>query len=148
MKLLNLLPFLLLVAAVSMLGAAFPPGDWYAELNKPWFTPANWLFPVAWTILYVMIAVAGWMIFATHNLIAKWLWASQLCINAIWSWLFFGLHNIHLALADIMLLDCLVIGLLISCYQKIPKAFYLLIPYCLWILFATALNLGILLENL
>ena len=147
MKILSLLPFLLIVAAVSAFGAAFPPGDWYAALEKPWFTPPNWLFPIAWTLLYIMIAIAGWLIFASQHIAAKYLWAIQLFINAIWSWLFFGLHNMGLALADIILLDGLVIALLISCYKKIPTAFYLLVPYCLWILFASILNLNLLLLN-
>ena len=147
MKILNLFPFLLLVAIVSMFGAAFPPGDWYANLNKPWFTPPNWLFPIAWTILYIMIAVAGWMIFASKYSISKWLWGIQLFFNAIWSWLFFGLNSISLALADIVWLDILTISLLISCHRKIQTAFLLLIPYCLWVLFATALNAGILFLN-
>lgn len=147
MKILSLLPFILLVAAVSVFGAAFPPGDWYASLDKPWFTPPNWLFPIAWTILYIMIAVAGWLIFYSQQTIAKWLWGIQLFFNAIWSWLFFGLQNMALALADILFLDILVICLSIHCCNKNRTAFLLLIPYCIWILFATALNISLLMLN-
>ena len=144
----TLIVFLIVVASVAALGAYFQPGDWYAELNKPPWTPPNWLFGPTWTILYVCIAIAGWLIFAeAEQALMKCLWTGQLVLNGIWSWLFFGLHNTGLALVDIVaLLVCIFLLLRVS-YRTFRAITWLLLPYFLWVGYASSLNAVIHLAN-
>lgn len=140
--------FFLLTAAAASIGALFQPGAWYAGLVKPALTPPDWVFPAAWTILYLMIAVAGWMLWRDRDQHplgrrAVILWGSQLVLNAAWSWLFFGLHLTGLALVEIVLLWLVILLLVINGYRVRPLASWLLVPYLVWVGFAAWLNLGI-----
>lgn len=91
----------LLVFATASSGAIFKPGDWYASLERPDWTPQNWVFPVVWTVLYIMIALAGWLVFSAGGFgLAMMIWGAQLVLNAAWSWLFFGMRRMDLALID------------------------------------------------
>ena len=108
--------FFLLTAAAATLGAIFTPGEWYAALVKPALTPPDWIFPVVWTVLYAMIAVAGWLLWRHRNadpsgLLIVGLWVLQLALNAAWSWIFFGLHLTGLALLEIAVLFGTLIAL-------------------------------------
>lgn len=146
-SMLGLACFVLLVVAVASTGAAFKPGVWYETLAKPAWTPPNWLFPVAWTLLYLMIAIAGWLVwrevgFAKAGL-AFAFYFGQLLLNAAWSWLFFGLHRMDLALGDIVLMWIAVVANIITFYAIRPEAAYLLLPYLMWVSYAAALNLVI-----
>ena len=99
---LTLIIFLALVAAAALTGMNFLPGAWYEALAKPEWTPPNWVFPPAWTALYIMIAVAGWRVFEKQGIVpALIVWAVSLQLNAAWSVFMFKEHNIGLALADI-----------------------------------------------
>lgn len=144
---LGLIGFVLLVAAVASTGAMFKPGGWYETLAKPSWTPPNWLFPVAWTLLYLMIAVAGWLVWRTVGFsgasLAFALYFLQLLLNAAWSWLFFGLHRMDLALVDISVLWLTIAANIVAFYAIRPGAGYLLIPYLIWVTYAAALNLTI-----
>lgn len=145
---LSLLPFLAVVAAAAVSGAVFMPGDWYASLNKPSWTPPDWLFPPAWTVLYVMIAVAGWLIWSTNGAgLALVMWALNLVFNALWSWLMFGRHRIGLALADAMAMLITIVGFILLARSLNPTAALLFLPYLGWVIFATALNFEILQRN-
>ena len=140
--------FFLLTTAAASIGALFQPGAWYAGLVKPALTPPDWVFPAAWTILYLMIAVAGWMLWRDRDQHplgrrAVILWGSQLVLNAAWSWLFFGLHLTGLALVEIVLLWLVILLLVINGYRVRPLASWLLVPYLVWVGFAAWLNLGI-----
>jgi benzodiazapine receptor len=140
----SLVPFILLVAVAAAGGALFPPGEWHAALAKPAFNPPNALFAPVWTALYVMMAVAAWRVFRREGWQAPlWLWLAQLVLNAIWTPLFFGLHRIDLALADIIVLDLLVIATTVAFFRRDRLAGWLLVPYLAWILFATALTFAI-----
>ena len=139
--------YVLLVAAVAAFGAQFAPGDWYAQLNKPAWTPPNWVFAPAWTILYLLIAVAGWQIHYAHIPALKFLWALQLILNGIWSWLFFGLHRTGLALADITALTVCIAALLMVAYPAQRRVAWLLLPYLVWVGYAASLNAAIYLGN-
>src|SRR5687768_7302876 len=102
----SLIVFIALVAAAAVTGAQFEPGEWYAQLTKPSWTPPNWLFGPVWTALYVAIAIAGWRAWVSTG--ARWTpalaaWVVQLVLNTLWSWLFFGLHKPGLALFDLSL---------------------------------------------
>jgi translocator protein len=119
---------------------------WYPTLVKPIFNPPNWLFGPVWTLLYIMMGVAGGMIwnrleFDEKNVKKAFVFfIIQLTLNALWSYLFFGLHNPLLALIEIVLL-WLMIYETYNQFKKIePFAGILLIPYLSWVSFATVLN--------
>jgi len=133
--------FLLLCVATASLGVLFPPGEWYAALAKPAWTPPNWLFGPVWSVLYLMIAVSGWLIWRASGPSAPMaLWAGQLLLNALWSPLFFGLHRPALALVDIGALWVLIVGTIVAAWPVQRVAAALLVPYGVWVSYAAALN--------
>jgi len=114
--------------------------SWYAGLNKPWFTPPNWLFGPMWAMLYTLMAIAGWRV---KNKRAKKIFWIHLLINAIWTPIFFGAKNLGLAMGVIFVL-WLMIGWLIKLFWEEDKwAGKLLIPYFLWVSLASALNFAL-----
>jgi benzodiazapine receptor len=148
---LGLVLSLALAFAVAGIGAAVTApsiAGWYAGLNRPGFAPPNWLFAPVWSLLYGMMGLAAWLVWrqqrrnppgARH---ALWLYGAQLLLNLLWSILFFGLHGIALALADILLLLA-AIGLTIRAFGRVsPAAGWILLPYFLWVGFACLLNAG------
>jgi tryptophan-rich sensory protein len=136
--------FVLLCAAAAATGALFPPGAWYASLARPAWTPPDALFPLVWTPLYVAIAVAGWRLWRRCGLEAPVIaWGAQLLLNALWSWIFFGLHRTGLALLELCVLAG-AIALTIRLAVRVDRvAAALLAPYLLWVAFAGALNFEI-----
>lgn len=124
--------------------------DWYAFLNKPFFSPPNFLFGPVWTALYFLMGVSLYLIWTSKNKFKKnalRIFFIQLSLNAVWSIIFFGLKNPSLALADIIAL-WITITLTIKAFYKISRpASYLLIPYILWVSFAFFLNLFIVILN-
>lgn len=142
-----LLVFAALVIAAALTGMLFEPGEWYAALDKPSWTPPSAAFGIAWTLLYIAIALAGWLEWREvqgmrASIIA---WGAQLILNAAWSWLFFGLHRIGIAFVDILLLLIAIIAFMITARSRVAR--WLFLPYTLWVAFAGALNLSILLDN-
>lgn len=139
--------FLLLVFGVATTGALFPPGDWYAGLEKPPGTPPPWVFGPVWTTLYVAIAVAGARLWRAGASSARsralGLYAVQMVLNAAWSWLCFGVHDLGLALVDIGLLLASIVLLVRAARPVAPVAAVLLVPYALWVSYATWLNAGL-----
>lgn len=138
--------FLLAVAATALVGSWFGPGAWYAALNKPSWTPPNWIFAPVWTLLYLAIAVAGWLVWrqpSARRPMLLTLWSLQLIFNGAWSWLFFGLRAPGLALIDIGLLLCVIIFFVAAARARSPVAAWLFVPYGLWVAFASALNFAI-----
>lgn len=120
---------------------------WYPTLVKPDWTPPNWLFGPVWTVLYIFIAIAGWLIYleppSEARTKALWLWGIQLFLNVAWSGFFFTLKSPLLGLIDISLL---LLALIMTIYwaSKVSRvAAGLLTVYLLWVLFAAALNLTI-----
>ena len=146
-----LLGFLGLTYGVAALGACFPPDAWFAQLAKPTWMPPGWVFGAVWTVLYGLIAIAGWKLWQSEASIARRmaliLWAAQLLINALWSPLFFGLHQPLAALIDILILDALVVASFGWFRQVEMLAAWLFVPYGLWVLGATALNVAIVILN-
>jgi benzodiazapine receptor len=134
-------------AAIGGLGVAGTSQE-YASLRQPGWAPPSWLFGPVWTVLYAMIAVAGWLVWRRAGFgPALWLWTAQLVLNAIWTPLFFGAGQYGLAFADIAVL-WLLIGATIVAFRPIrPVAALLLVPYGLWVTYASALNLAIWLMN-
>lgn len=122
---------------------------WYPTIEKPFFNPPNWLFAPVWTLLYIMMGISGGMIWTAYESDpekvkkAMLFFIVQLLLNALWSYLFFGLNNILVALIEIILL-ALIIYETIHLFKEIkPKAAWLLIPYLAWVLFATVLTASI-----
>ncbi|MCX7628301.1 MAG: tryptophan-rich sensory protein [Methylophilaceae bacterium] len=139
----TLLPFLLIVGAVAAAGATFQPGAWYEQLAKPFWTPPDWLFAPVWTVLYGMIAVAGWLLFSGTDSTLKRLWGAQLVLNGLWSWLFLGLHQPLLGLIDIMLLAACIAALVVRARRICRPVMWLMVPYLAWVSYATTLNAAI-----
>ena len=122
---------------------------WFPTLNKPFFNPPNWLFAPVWTILYVMMGVSAGLIWSKLDTVpilvkkALWVFTIQLILNALWSFLFFGMCNPFLALIEILLLWLMIVET-IKVFKSIDSlASKLLIPYFLWVSFAMILNGGI-----
>lgn len=140
--------FIVACLLVSGFGGLFQPDEWYRNLNQAPWTPPNIAFPIVWGILYLLIAIAGWIIFARGDRLTKQLWVVQLLVNASWSWVFFGLHQPVFALLDIMTLVVLVAILLWRCKrQHLTLAAALLVPYLVWLLLASSLNAYIVIFN-
>jgi translocator protein len=139
--------FVVSCLAVAGLGAVFTTGsvrDWYPVLQKPSWNPPAWLFGPVWTMLYIMMAVAAWLVWQRRGFVnvnsALGLFIFQLILNALWSPLFFGLRSPLAGLLDIVPLWTAILVTLLSFYKISPVAGVLLVPYWLWVSFATALN--------
>ena len=150
----GLMAFLLACFVVSGIGGlvtASSVGGWYATLDKPAFNPPDWVFAPVWTILYALMAIAAWRVWRTPGSIdrrrALIAFGVQLGLNLLWSILFFGLQLIGLALLEIALL-LLAIAVCAVRFWRIERlAGWLLVPYLLWVAFATMLNLSLWLLN-
>jgi len=142
--------FVALCLGVSGLGAWFTSGSvatWYPTIRKPAWNPPAWVFGPVWTVLYVMMATAAWLVWRKAGFSgaagAMGLFAAQLALNAAWSPLFFGLRSPAAGLADIVALWIAVGVTLFAFWRVVPLAGALLVPYWLWVTFATALNFAI-----
>jgi translocator protein len=143
---LALIIFGLIVFAVAFAGSRFKPDGWHAALAKPAWNPPNWLFAPVWTVLYIAIAVAGWLVWRAAG--GAWsgalaFWALQLVTNGLWTWLFFGRHRIDLALIDIGATLIFVVGFIVEAQALSLPAGLLFLLYLAWICFASALNASI-----
>lgn len=146
-SLLALLVSLALVGLAASTGARFKPDEWYRKLDKPAWTPPDIAFPIAWGILYLLMAVAAWRIYMADDsawrTASLWVYALQLLANAAWSWLFFGRKQIVAALGDIALLLILIL-LAIFLFAKVSGlAAWLMVPYAFWVALALTLNASI-----
>lgn len=126
--------------------------DWYAYLNKPFFSPPNWVFGPVWTILYFLMGVSVFLIWNKglkdpRHLKAVKLFGFQLVLNFFWTIIFFGLRSPLLAFVEIMLLWYLIFLTIKSFYPISKTASYLLVPYLAWVSFASLLNLAIVILN-
>lgn len=118
---------------------------WYAGLLKPEFSPPNWIFGPVWTILYILMGVSIYLIWNKIDenkeaISAFWLFWVHLFFNALWSIIFFGMKNPGLAFAEIIVIWILIVVLMFKFYKIDRRATYLLIPYILWVSFASVLN--------
>tara|TARA_B100000941_G_scaffold289551_1_gene269184 strand:- start:211 stop:618 length:408 start_codon:yes stop_codon:yes gene_type:complete len=130
--------------AAGLTGSLFPPGQWYSELNKPIWTPPNWVFPVAWPILYLCMSYSGATLASIDGAgSALALWALQIALNTLWTPVFFGLENIKVGLIVIFLL---LISVAMCSYVFWMYSFIsgiLFLPYLVWVTFAAALNMAV-----
>ncbi len=139
------------VAGVSGMWTASEVAGWYRTLTRPFFAPPDWVFGPVWTVLYLMMAVAVWLVatadattpvaIAARNL-GVVIFLVQLALNFAWSWIFFKQHWLGVALIEVIVLWA-AIGATIFIFKESSKiAAALLIPYLLWVSFASALNAG------
>lgn len=128
----------------SAIGAKTEVHTWYSTLNRSSLTPPNYVFPIAWTILYTILAICGWITWRTQSFPClrniKSLYAIQLILNWSWTPLFFGYHFTGLSLLVLVAMDVIVSMIIYLAYPKIKSVSLLMIPYLLWISFATYLN--------
>ncbi|MGX4652535.1 TspO/MBR family protein [Micromonospora sp. SCSIO 07396] len=141
-----LLGFGAAVAVAAAIGGLGVSGtrDEYASLQQPDWAPPGWLFGPVWTVLYALIAVAGWLVWRRVGFgPALWAWTVQLVLNAVWTPLFFGAGRYGLAFAEIVLM-WLAIAVTVAAFWRISRpAAALLLPYWAWVTFAAALNFAI-----
>jgi len=137
----------LITFLAAFIGSRFMPGSWYEHIAKPSFTPPNWIFAPVWTVLYFMMATAAFLVWKQHGLakaeIALSLFVLQLGLNAMWSWLFFGLHKPGLAFLDIVALWICILATILTFWSHNKVSGALMIPYLVWVSFASALNLAV-----
>lgn len=134
--------------AAAATGSMFPPGKWYAALEKPSWNPPNWVFPVVWSILYIVIAVAAARVSGLPgSALAMAFWALQIALNTLWSPVFFGLRRLRAGLVIIVLLWVSVFGAMLTAWQLDTTAGMLLVPYLVWVSVAAALNASVLRLN-
>ena len=150
-KYLSLLILLLVTFIAPVIGSYVTSvfkEPWYSEIIQPSFNPPSWIFPPVWSTLYVMMSIAIWRVWiAFFNSRILKLYFFHLFFNCIWSIIFFGFHQIGLALINIIVILFFII-ILMKEYLKIDKlSFYLMIPYFLWSSFALVLNASILFLN-
>ena len=146
----GLVVFLTICLGTSGIGGAVTAtsvGSWYQDLQKPSFNPPDRVFPPVWTALYVMIAVAGWRVWRAAGLrtarTAFLLYAVQLALNLTWSFLFFGSRLIGVALIEVVVLLLAIVANTILFWRHDRLAGMLLVPYGIWVAFATMLNAAI-----
>ncbi len=126
---------------------------WYAGLTKPSFNPPNAIFPVVWTILYVLMGVAAWMVWRSpsgesrRRRVALVLWFVQLGLNVLWSFAFFGARSPLAGLVVIVVLLAAIVVTILAFRRVSGLAALLLAPYLAWVAFATVLNASILSLN-
>ncbi|MGB2656597.1 MAG: TspO/MBR family protein [Pseudolabrys sp.] len=132
---------LLVLGGGTLIGLMTLPGEWYAGLAKPPFNPPNWIFAPVWTLLYIMVAVAGWRTWQRGpRSAAMAVWFIQLALNFVWSPVFFGAHRISAALAVIVALLATIIAFIVMAWPRDRIAALLFAPYAAWVGFATLLN--------
>jgi tryptophan-rich sensory protein len=133
--------FALVVGGGLAIGFMTAPGEWYAGLAKPSFNPPAWVFAPVWTVLYILIAIAGWRIWQHDR--SGWpmrLWWAQLALNFAWSPVFFAAHLIGLALIVILLLLAAILAFIATAWRQDRAAAWLFAPYAAWVAFASVLN--------
>lgn len=144
---LGLFGFLVACYLAASTGALFRPGTWYDGLVKPSWNPPKWVFPVAWTALYTMIAVPVWLVWRQAGFagapLAMLLWFVQLALNAAWPWIFFGMKRMDLAFVELLALWLAILATILAFVPHSAAAAWLMLPYLAWVTFAGMLNLAI-----
>ncbi|WP_102109670.1 tryptophan-rich sensory protein TspO [Oceaniglobus roseus] len=127
--------------AAAATGAMFQPGAWYESLNKPRWTPPDWVFPVTWTTLYILMSWAATRVAMGYgNDTALALWGLQIGLNTLWTPVFFGLNRMRAAFVVIVFLWIAVALTLLAFWSVDPLAGILFVPYLVWVTIAGALN--------
>ena len=145
-QILGLVGWLVLTFAAAALGAiaSVNAGAFYQQLARPGWAPPGWLFGPVWSVLYLMIGVAAWLVWRERGFrgagMALTLFLIQLAANSLWTWLFFTWHQGALAFGEILILWALILGTVVAFWRARPLAGALLLPYLAWVTFASALT--------
>ena len=143
--------FLIFLAAcfsAGATGAAFPPGQWYRDLKKPSWTPPNWMFPLAWTTLYICMSWAGARAAVTGGAsLALALWGLQIALNTLWTPVFFGLRRLRAGMGVLAALWVAVFATMLALWSVDSVAGLLFVPYLVWVSIAAALNWSVIRLN-
>lgn len=149
-KLISLFCFLLLCFFIEFIGGLFTNtsvNTWYQTLDKASWTPAPWVFGPVWTVLYILIAVSGWLVFCKETTKKKtrafFVYSLQLFLNLLWTYLFFYLKSPLLGLVEIIVLSAIIIWNMTLFWEISRRSSFLLLPYLLWIMYAISLNAAI-----
>lgn len=148
-----LIGFIILCNLIGAIGGIWTSSDsdWYKNLEKPSFNPPSWVFMPVWTILFTLMGISLYFVYTSNNsklrTIALIFFVLQFILNLLWSYFFFGRQNILFAFIDIIFLEILIIITAIIFYKVNKTSGYLLIPYFLWVYFASFLNFMILKLN-
>ncbi|MEM9437125.1 MAG: TspO/MBR family protein [Pseudomonadota bacterium] len=136
------LVYLAACCAAAATGSLFPPDKWYfEELKKPSWTPPPWLFPLAWSALYIASAIAAARVAGMEGAaLATAFWALQIALNTLWSPVFFGLKRVGAAMVSLTALWLAVVATTLSFFALDPIAGFLMAPYVVWVTYAGALN--------
>ena len=136
--------FLAACFAAGATGALFPPGPWYDRLHKPRWTPPNWLFPVAWTTLYLAMSYAAALVaLSENNGLGLALWGLQIALNTLWTPVFFGLRRLKQGLYVLVALWVSVAATMVVFFNVAPLAGWLFMPYLAWVSVAGARNYAV-----
>ena len=136
--------FLFATFGAAATGAMFPPGAWYDKLQKPSWVPPNWLFPVAWTSIYLLISFAGARVAGLEGAaLPLAFWALQIAFNTLWTPVFFGLRGLKASLPIMACLWLSVLGATITHFQVDTLAGLAFVPYLIWVTVAAMLNLKV-----
>jgi translocator protein len=139
----------LLIAGIEARITAASINTWYHSLNKPFFNPPAWIFAPVWSVLYIMLGIVSGLIWSVRkkNTALFTCFFIQLLLNFLWSFLFFGAQAIGWALVNIVLLWSTLCLTLYLAWQRFKTVFYWLLPYFIWISFATILNFSLWILN-
>jgi translocator protein len=141
---LGLAGWLAICFAAGRFGSLFQPGAWFDQLAKPSWQPPNWLFGPVWTVLYILMAVAAWLVWKEYGFrgapLALGLFLLKLVLNAMWSWLFFGLQRPDLAFVEVIVFLAVLAATVVLFWRRRPLAGALMLPYLAWVAFATVLT--------
>ncbi len=146
----SLVLFLVLVVGLGwLIGVTNLPGAWYVGLQKPSFNPPNWIFGPTWTVLYIMIAVAGWRTYLQDKTptLPMQLWFAQMALNFMWSPVVFTLHSLASGLVIILTMLALIVGFIAVQWRENKIVALLFLPYAAWVAFASLLNYSLLRLN-
>lgn len=148
----RLIASVLICELAGVIGSFFTSSitNWYAALTKPSFNPPSWIFGPVWAILYLLMGISLYLVWASDSKQkrnAMIVFGIQLLLNVIWSIIFFGLHNIFLAFVDIILLWVFILVTMVLFYRIGKISSYILVPYFAWVSFAMILNYWILILN-
>lgn len=149
MQLFGLAIWLFLCFAAAALGAIASANapEFYAQLSRPDWSPPAWLFGPVWTVLYLLMGIAAWLVWREKGFrgapVALALFLVQLALNSLWSWLFFAWRQGALAFVEIVLLWALIVATTVAFWRIRPLAGILLVPYLVWVTFAAVLCLAI-----
>ena len=151
-KILSFILFFIITYSASIVGGLVSVSlkePWYSELIKSNYNPPAWIFAPVWTILYLMMTFSIWIYWHSKNrdIMTIYIYIIHIFFNATWSVVFFGFHQIFLALIVLVILISLIIILILKFKRVNIVSFYLMIPYLLWCCYALFLNLNLIVLN-